>query len=66
MTQELNDERVLTTRQLMAKLHIGKDKAYALMRNKSFPSIKLGKTYIITQESLDSWLKLNAGREFHL
>ena len=66
MIETKYDERVLTTRQLMAKLQIGKDKAYALMRNKAFPSIKLGKTYFVTQDSLDSWLKQNAGREFNL
>lgn len=66
MIETKYDERVLTTRQLMAQLQIGKDKAYALMRNKAFPSIRLGKTYFVTQDSLDSWLKQNAGREFNL
>lgn len=54
---------LMDTKGLMAYLHIGKDRAYALMRTKGFPSTKLGKTYIVTEEKLVSWLENNAGRE---
>lgn len=35
---------IVTTRELMEMLHIGKSKAYELLRNKEIKSIRLGET----------------------
>ena len=51
---------------LMEILHIGRDKAYLLMRSKAFPSIQLGKTYVIAKEKFDRWAEDYSGREFHI
>ena len=38
---------VLTVNDLMNILHIGKSKAYELLRSKTIPSIRIGKKYLI-------------------
>lgn len=42
---------------LMEVLHIGKTKAYALMKNKAFPSRKVGGTWLITERALTLYLE---------
>ena len=39
---------VLRVNDLMERLGIGRDRAYSLMKSPGFPSMKLGKTYLIT------------------
>lgn len=48
---------MLTVKDLQRVLHIGRDRAYALMRSKAFPSIKLGGRYYVSVEALERWLK---------
>lgn len=50
---------VLKVKDLMQVLNIGRDKAYSLMRSKAFPSIRIGRSYFVTEEELNSWLKGN-------
>ena len=38
---------------IVEKLGIGKDRAYALMKNKTFPSFKIGSSYFVEQTKLD-------------
>jgi len=51
------DFSVLTVKELSERLHIGRDKAYALIKSKGFPSIKLGARYIVTAKALNEWLE---------
>ena len=55
--------QVLTVKDLMEVLHLGKDRAYALMRSRSFPALRIGKSYLVTRDSLEKWLDQNAGRD---
>nr|WP_289063453.1 helix-turn-helix domain-containing protein [uncultured Anaerostipes sp.] len=57
---------LLTVRELQELLHIGRDKAYALMHAKAFPSIKIGGQYYVSREELDKWLNRYAYKEFVL
>ena len=62
-----NEEmQVLRVKDLMAYLKIGKDRAYALMRSKSFPSTQIGKTYFITPANFQLWLQENAGKSIEI
>ena len=61
-----NESLVYNTADLSKVLQIGKDKAYALMQAKGFPSTRLGKTYIVSRTNLESWLTKYAGRDFLL
>ncbi len=55
---------LLRTRELQDTLKIGRDKAYSLMHSKSFPSIKIGGQYYVSEDELQKWLKQYAYREF--
>lgn len=67
MAKTTNPESlVYDTAGLAIVLDIGRDKAYALMQSKAFPSTRLGKKYIVSRASLETWLAKYAGREFLL
>ncbi len=53
------ETNVLTTKDLAVKLRIGRDKAYSLIKSPSFPSIKIGNRYIVTEQALADWLTKN-------
>ena len=54
----MNEEKlkVFTAKELASVLRIGRDKAYALIRSAGFPSICIGKRYIVTEKALNEWL----------
>ena len=55
---------VLTVRELGQTLHIGRDKAYSLIKSSGFPSICIGNRYIVTRSALDDWLKRNEYKRY--
>lgn len=57
---------MLTVKDLQVMFKIGRDKAYALMRSKGFPSIKIGGRYYVTQKALDEWLEKYAYKSYIL
>lgn len=57
---------VLTVKELVTVLHVGRDKAYALMHAKGFPSIKIGGRYYVTSSALERWLQQYESRTFTL
>ena len=59
-----NGINILTVKDLARILKIGKNKAYALMHSNSFPSMRLGRTYVVTEANLAKWLTDNAGKVF--
>lgn len=62
-----NDElNVLNVKELMNYLGIGRDKAYALMKTPSFPSVQIGKTYIVSVIKLEKWLEDSINRKIIL
>lgn len=58
--------QMLTVKDLQTKLSVGRDIAYALMHNKSFPSIKIGGRYFVEEEALQHWLIVNRRGEVKL
>ena len=63
--RKINNE-IYRVPQLMKLLGICRDKAYKLMQSKSFPSFKIGSTYFVTKDALETWLYTYAHREFVL
>lgn len=57
---------MLDVKMLSRELSIGRDRAYCLMRNKAFPSIKIGNTYRVSEDALERWKRQYEGREFIL
>ena len=49
-------EKLYTVKDLCA-MGLGRDKAYALMHSTTFPSIKIGGRYYVTEEAWLMWLK---------
>ena len=47
---------LMTVKELQNYLGIGKDKAYALVKSKSFPSAKIGGRYYVIKPDFVSWL----------
>lgn len=47
----------LTVNEIAKYLHVGRTKAYELVRDPSFPSVKVGKSYIVPFDDLKKWLK---------
>lgn len=63
----MKDEKILLkASDLQELLGIGKDKAYSLMRSRSFPSMKLGGNYFVSREALDKWVSDNERKSFVL
>lgn len=60
------ESMVFNVKDLQTVLGVGRDTAYALMRNKSFPAIKIGSRYIVEAEAFKQWLKRSAGKEIYL
>lgn len=62
----IDDIIILDVNDIQKILKIGKEAAYALMRNHAFPSVKIGKRYVVEKEAFKQWLKRQEGREFQL
>ena len=57
--------RLLIVKDLLP-LGFGRDKAYQLMHSKSFPSMKVGGRYYVTEKALTEWLKKHQYKEFRI
>lgn len=60
------EQKVLHVKDLQNALGIGRDVAYALMRNRSFPSMRLGSRYVVDKRAFDEWLEKNRYKQFML
>lgn len=59
-------KKLLNVKELQETLGVGRDAAYALMRNNAFPSMRIGSRYMVEPQALDDWLKKNRYRNFSL
>lgn len=60
------DDELLTYKDLQAKLHIGKNRAYELLKSACFPSIKINSRYYVTSKNLSKWLQDYTYRQYQL
>lgn len=54
-------EEILDVKDIMKKLHICRNSAYALMKTKNFPSIKVGRKYIVFANDFEKYLRNHIG-----
>ena len=47
---------LMTIKELQSYLGVGKDKAYALVKSKSFPALKVGGRYYVIKPDFIVWL----------
>ena len=57
-------DAMLTVEDIQNHLHIGKNSAYALVKLSSFPSIKIGRTYLVPLSEYKKWLTKSIGKEY--
>lgn len=57
---------ILKTDDIKEIMGIGRDKAYALIKSKGFPALKIGNTYFVTVENFQKWLNDYTGKEYLL
>ncbi len=62
----MREADILKTEDIRKMMGIGRDKAYALIRSKGFPAMKIGNTYFVTTENFRKWLDDYAGKEYLL
>lgn len=62
----MNEHRVLNMKEVGVYLGIGRDKTYELFKQEDFPSIQLGKTFVILEDDLIEWLKDHRGKRVYL
>ena len=48
--------RFLTAREVMKKLSIGRSTVYALFHRADFPSTRIGKKILVSEQALEEWL----------
>ncbi|PKM71687.1 MAG: DNA-binding protein [Firmicutes bacterium HGW-Firmicutes-16] len=53
---------LITVKELQSYLGIGRDKAYALVKSKSFPAVKIGGRYYVMKSGFVSWLERKIGK----
>ena len=52
----------MTIKELQSYLGIGKDKAYKLVKSKSFPAMKIGGRYYVIKPDFVSWIEKPTGK----
>lgn len=57
---------LLTVQETQSLLRLGRDKTYALMHSKGFPSVKIGGRYFVEEEALKEWLTKYRYKEFRV
>lgn len=62
----MNETWLLTVKELMQHLHVGRDKAYALMHSSGFPAIRIGSQYFVDKDALRTWVDKQAYKTFEL
>lgn len=53
----MNDLKMLDVKELQKTLKIGRNTAYTLMQASSFPSIQIGKKWLVSEEALKEWIR---------
>ena len=53
----------MTTKDLMQRLGLGYRSATELMRSSGFPSIQIGKKFVVDEQAYEKWYRLNQGRQ---
>lgn len=62
----MDENRLLTQKEVGEYLKMGRDKTRALFELESFPCIKLGQTRMVFESDLIDWLKDQKGKQIYL
>ena len=59
-----NSNRLLTYKDLQNILHVGRDRAYELLKSDCFPTIKINNRYYVSYDHLQKWIDDYSGKTF--
>ncbi len=62
----MKEHRMYQTEDVRKIMKIGRDKAYALLKSKDFPSIKIGRNYYILEDDFLQWINDYKGGEYKI
>lgn len=62
----MDEHRLLNMKEVRVYLGIGRDKTYELFKQEDFPSIQLGKSFVIFEDDLLEWLRDHRGKRVYL
>ena len=60
----LEEDRLLTAKDLQYIFSIGKNRAYELMNSKAFPTLQIGGRKYVSRGALRKWVEMYSGREY--
>lgn len=60
----LEEDRLLTVKDLQYIFSVGKNRAYELMNSKAFPSLQIGSRKYVSRDALHKWVETYTGREY--
>lgn len=60
------DKQFYTVTDIRNILTIGTNKAYNLIKSDGFPSIKIGRKYLVPKDEFEKWVKTYLYHEFRL
>lgn len=55
----MNNGQILTTKQAMEYMHIGRTMLWRLTNRADFPVLRLGRKLLIPKDALDEWIVKN-------
>ena len=58
-----NEIKMYTVKDVQSLFRCGRDKAYAIMKTKGFPSVRFGSQYLVEKSALEYWLTKQQGRQ---
>ena len=58
------NNNMLTIKDVQNRLGICKNNAYKLIKLPNFPTIKIGRKYLIPQEEFENWIQKSLHKEF--
>lgn len=54
---EKHERVMIGVNEIMQMMGIGRNRAYEIIKQKEFPSIKVGRRYLVHKEVFEKWLK---------
>jgi len=62
----MDDMEFMNMQELQEYLHLGRNKAYALVNQDDFPKVRIGKTFLIPKHKVNEWVNRNLYKTYEL
>lgn len=58
--------KLLTPKEVSVILRMGRNKTLAVIKDKYFPKIKVGRSYLVPEDKLEEWIEEYTYKEFKI